>query len=114
MFGSALDSERPFDTIRPMSRTRVRRRRLAVLATGAVLAGFWAGPVVHALGGSAQPVPASSHSYVVRPGDTLWSIADRVAPGQDPRPIVDAIAGANGVDPGAIVPGQSLIIPTSA
>jgi len=114
MFGSGLDAEHLFDRILTMSRTRVRRRRLAVLATGAILAGSWAGPVAHALVGSARPVPASSRSYVVRPGDTLWSIADRVAPGQDPRPIVDAITGANGVDPGAIVPGQSLIIPTAA
>ena len=94
-----------------MSRTGVRRRRLAVLATGAVVAGFWAGPVAQALGGSAEPVPVAGRSYVVRSGDTLWSIADRVAPGQDPRPVVDAIASANEVGPGLIVPGQTLVIP---
>ncbi|MGZ8571546.1 MAG: LysM peptidoglycan-binding domain-containing protein [Actinomycetota bacterium] len=94
-----------------MSRTRVRRRRLAVLVMGAVVGGFWVGPVAQALGGSAEPVPVAARSYVVRSGDTLWSIAGRVAPGRDPRPVVDAIAAANQVGPGAIVPGQTLLIP---
>ena len=49
---------------------------------------------------------------MVRPGDTLWSIATRFAPSTDPRVVVDAIASANGVDPGALVPGQQLSIPS--
>ena len=81
------------------------------MATGAVVAGLWAGPAAQALGGSTAPVPVAGGSYVVRSGDTLWSIADRVAPGQDPRPVVDAIAAANQVAPGAIVPGQTLLVP---
>lgn len=94
-----------------MSRTRVRRRRLAVLATAAVVAGFWAGPVANALSRSTEMVPVSTRTYVVRSGDTLWSIAGRVAPGRDPRAVVDAIAGVNDVSAGSIVPGQSLVIP---
>jgi nucleoid-associated protein YgaU len=78
----------------------------------AVVVGVWAGPVGHALGGSSEPVPVSDRSYVVRAGDTLWSIAGRIAPGSDPRPVVDAIARANGVDAGAIVPGQVLRVPS--
>lgn len=94
-----------------MARTRVRRRRTIVFATAAVVAGFWAGPVAHAFGGSDQPVAISGRRYVVRNGDTLWSIAGRVAPSRDPRPVVDEIADVNGVEPGAIVPGQALLIP---
>ncbi len=94
-----------------MSRTRVRRRRLAVTLSMALVAGAWAGPAARALGGAREPISATRTSYLVRDGDTLWSIADRLAPGDDPRPLVDAIATANGLDAGALVPGSTLVIP---
>jgi nucleoid-associated protein YgaU len=93
-----------------MSRTPVRRRRLAVVLGVGIVAGFWAGPVAEALQGPAPSLVARER-VVVQPGDTLWAIARRVAPGEDPRPLVDAIASANGVDAGAIVPGQTLLVP---
>lgn len=34
----------------------------------------------------------SARVHVVAPGDTLWSIASRLDPGGDPRPLVDALA----------------------
>jgi LysM repeat protein len=87
--------------------TRIRRRRLVALlmAVGLFAAAATAG---RALLGAAtsversspQPVdaPASSpgQTYVVRPGDTLWSIAAAIAPDSDPRPVVDALRDANG------------------
>jgi len=90
-----------------MSRTHVRRRRLFILLLlpAGVLA--WVLPPGGAVAGPAHGAP---HRYVVRPGDTLWSIARGVQDG-DPRPLVDAIQAANGADPGALVPGQVLIIP---
>lgn len=52
------------------------------------------------------------HSYVVRPGDTLWSIAQRVSERDaDPRDLVQRIAEANDIDAGSLVPGQTLRIP---
>jgi nucleoid-associated protein YgaU len=110
MFGSVLDSEQAFGSMTTMARTRVRRRRAVVVLTLAIVAGAWAGPVAEALtGSSARPV--SRTTYVVGPGDSLWTIATRLAPGEDPRPLVDAIAAANHVDPGALTPGQSLVVP---
>jgi nucleoid-associated protein YgaU len=76
---------------------------------GAVVTGFWAGPLAHAFGAS-RTVPVAEHRVVVRAGDTLWSIAHRVAPGEDPRALVDAMAASNHVDPGALVPGQMLVV----
>jgi nucleoid-associated protein YgaU len=81
-----------------------------VIATGLVAAA-WAGPLSSGAGGSAVD-PAAARSYVVRGGDTLWAIAVRLVPGHDPRPVVDAISEANGVDAGALVPGQTLVIPS--
>jgi hypothetical protein len=54
--------------------------------------------------------PAPRVTYVVQPGDTLWSIARRVAPGQDPRPVVDRLIEANDVR-GGLQTGQELSIP---
>jgi Tfp pilus assembly protein FimV len=73
-----------------------------------------------ALGGSplAAPErrPASSSTaagapttVVVRPGDTLWSIATRLAPDDDPRPLVDALTDARGTT--ALQPGERIRVP---
>jgi len=87
--------------------TRIRRRRLAalVLVVGlAVLLAVGLGAVadlaeVGATGPqpvSGQPAPVAGQTYVVQPGDTLWTIAEEIAPGDDPRPVVDALRDANG------------------
>jgi LysM repeat protein len=47
---------------------------------------------------------------VVDSGDTLWSIARRVAPGRDPRPVVDGLIEANNLR-GGLQAGQELSIP---
>jgi LysM repeat protein len=109
---SSLDIEHPFGNDASMSRTRVRRRRLTALCAAAGLAAALSGPVANAVGVGGAPEAHASRTYVVRSGDTLWSIAARFAPSTDPRIVVDAIAAANGVDPGALVPGQQLSVPS--
>jgi len=85
---------------RRVSRAAYVRRRLsvAVLAIAVVLLTAQAGA---ALGGSSSEAPgraptvaSSTRSTVVRPGDSLWSLAERLAPGDDPRPVVDALREA--------------------
>jgi nucleoid-associated protein YgaU len=110
MFGSDLDFERPFGQARAVARTRVRRRRLAAALVVVALAASVSGPVAHAVGLRRAPA-ADATAYVVRPGDTLWSIATRFRAETDPRLVVDRIARANDVDPGALVPGQLITIP---
>jgi Tfp pilus assembly protein FimV len=56
--------------------------------------------------------PAPRVHYVVQPGDTLWSIARRVAPGRDPRPVVDAMVEANHLH-GGLQAGQELSVPVA-
>ena len=111
MFGSALDIERPFGHDAGMARTRVRRRRVATVLALAGVVGLLTGPVADAMGvgGSGSK---EARTYVVRPGDTLWTVARRTEPSVDPRIVVDAVADANDVDPGALVPGQQLAVPT--
>ena len=54
--------------------------------------------------------PPPRVTYVVEPGNTLWSIARRVAPGRDPRPMVDGLIEANDLR-GGLQAGQELSIP---
>jgi LysM repeat protein len=49
------------------------------------------------------------HSYVVKPRDTLWSIAAESY--ADPRQGVWEIQRRNGLDGTTIVPGQRLVLP---
>jgi LysM repeat protein len=111
MFGSGLDIEQAFGHRPPMGRRRVRRRRLIAVVLTAGLVGLLSGPVAEAVAVAGHG-GASSRTHVVRPGETLWSIATRYEPSRDPRIVVDAIASANRVDPGSLVPGQELRIPT--
>jgi len=50
-------------------------------------------------------------SYRVKPGDTLWSIAERTYAG-DPREGVWELRERNGLDSTTITPGQVLVVPT--
>ena len=109
-------------TIRPRPRPSTatyRRRRVAAagLALVIVLVAAQAGG---ALGDQPLAVserrPASSSSseergvqYVVEQGDSLWSIAEELAPGEDPRPVVDALAEARGDAP--LIPGETIVWP---
>ncbi|GBC87873.1 hypothetical protein HRbin12_01891 [bacterium HR12] len=94
-----------------MTRTSVRPSRRA--AAIALLAGCLALGLARTVEGAPRQEErgTEARAYVVRAGDTLWSIAREIAPGADPRPIVDAIARANDVAPGALVPGQVLLVP---
>ena len=85
-----------------------RRRRLAAVAlgVGAVLAVGHAGA---ALGGTSLAAPDARPrvvDHVVQPGDTLWSIAGDLAPGEDRRPVVDALSEAR--DGAPLVPGETV------
>lgn len=93
---------------RPSAATFWRRRLVAGAAGLAVL--VMAGKAGAALGGSPLGVPErgpASARHVVQRGDTLWSIAERFAPGRDPRPVVDELAAAR--DDGPLVPGETVI-----
>jgi LysM domain len=94
-----------------MSRTRVRRRRMALLAIWLVAATLAVGPLGHALSAGATSRRPASTRYVVKPGDTLWGIARATAPSEDPRVVVARIAGANAITDGELTPGRSLLVP---
>ena len=88
-----------------------RRAIAAALGLGIVLTAAHAGV---ALGGSTTNTSGRSpHPHVarvvVRQGDTLWSIAGRIAPGSDPRAVVDALVAAGA--PSDLHPGDTIKLP---
>jgi hypothetical protein len=97
---------------RPGELRLTRRGRLVVLA--AFLLGALA-VVLFSLSGSAtgsaeRGAPVPVQVVQVEAGDTLWSIATRVAPGEDPRDVVDEIQDLNNID-GALRVGTELAVP---
>jgi LysM repeat protein len=95
---------------------RLTRRGRVVAVLMLLLLAFAAVTTVSALRTASQ---AGTHSYgpatryvTVEPGETLWQIARRVAPGDDPRDTVDRLRQLNGLDTSAVQAGQRLVVPT--
>ncbi|WP_137846208.1 LysM peptidoglycan-binding domain-containing protein [Microbacterium sp. 2FI] len=100
-----------------VTRLRLTVRGRRVLAALAALPAVIALSLAMISGGSALAsrdggvAEESFTSVTVGAGDSLWSIAEEVAPAADPRDVVDAIVRLNGLDGGAILAGQRLAIP---
>ena len=85
----------------------------------AVMRRFWIGSLLAAalIVPGARAVSAGQRhapvvkTYVVRAGDTLWSIAGKVDPRGDRRPIVDRLIQQNGLRDPTLTPGQVLRLP---
>jgi hypothetical protein len=99
------------DVLPPLRLTRRGRRVIAGLsiAIGLTIAAVTAAVELGEGGGGLRL--AGSSTVVVQSGDTLWSLAERLAPEDDPRAVVDAILDVNGLDSVALVPGQVLQLP---
>ena len=102
-------------TPRPRRRTSpaVRRRRTLLAVMGLLLLGL-ALPLSGTGGhshttGSALAGNGGVVTYTVRPGDTLWSIAERLDPASDPRPLMVRLATQTGSD--TVVPGEQIVLP---
>ncbi|WP_422880324.1 LysM peptidoglycan-binding domain-containing protein [Microbacterium gawkjiense] len=105
----------------PVVRTRLRMttRGRRVLATLAAL------PAVVALGvgilsgggalasGDAGASAGSFDTVTVMPGESLWSIAQDIAPDSDPRDVIDEIVRLNALSSSAVDAGQSIAIPAT-
>jgi LysM repeat protein len=63
----------------------------------------------HAADGPAPAVVV--HTHVVLPGETLWAVAQQVAPHDDPRDTVARIVEFNSLTTTAVQAGQRLALP---
>ncbi len=97
-------------------RSPVGRLAVAVLTVAAISAIWFGAGALRALGnseGSVRLAGATSVSgglrYVAEPGDSLWSIAVRVEPGEDPRALVDELEAQ--LHGRTLQPGDVLVLP---
>ncbi len=59
---------------------------------------------------AAGPEPVTV-DYLVRPGDTLWTIAEETSPEADVRGVIAEIRHLNELETSLIIPGQTLEVP---
>ncbi|MGH8893188.1 MAG: LysM peptidoglycan-binding domain-containing protein [Actinomycetes bacterium] len=97
---------------RPVHLTRRGRLLLTMVALLMLVgAGVLAVGGAPASAGSEPGAASVAERVTVRPGETLWAIAEREAPGVDPRETVAAIIGLNALDSSAVAAGSVLLIP---
>jgi LysM repeat protein len=98
------------------ARIRLTRRGRVVVALLVVLPLAVGGTVLGA--GSLAIADGQSASTVrfehvtVQNGESLWTIAQHIAPNVDPRDVIAAIVDLNGLSSASVQPGQRLAIPS--
>jgi hypothetical protein len=105
-----------FPTSAATRRRFARRRRVAFICAVAFFAAVWFGSGRLADSGSARldvlpgsVATAQGYRYVVQPGDTVWSIASRLQPTGDVRPLVDQLDARFG---GSVLhAGETVLVP---
>ena len=92
-----------------------RGRTLVLLALVAVLfAAFSLGRANSQAAPTAGEAPVSVEQITVQPGESLWAVARRVAPQNDPREVIGQIRRLNRLQDSQLQAGQQLLLPVSA
>ena len=87
--------------------TTSRQSRQRLLAAGAALVAVVALRAMTAIAATG----GSPRRMTVRPGETLWQLSERFAPGEDPRRWIFDVEKMNGLAHAALYPGQVLRLP---
>ena len=102
--------------VAPRVRLRLTRRGRAVLMALVALP-IVIGALVFALNGggaaaTGEQAHVTFHYVTVQSGDSLWSVAERLAPNADPRDVIADLVSLNGLESAVVTPGQQLAVPT--
>lgn len=105
-----------YGSFTPAPRLRITSRGRAVLvgivavptAIVAIMLGIGAPGAV-----ATDAVVTGSLTYVtIEPGQSLWQVAEQIAPQADPRDVVNDLLSLNGLSSADVQPGQELAVPT--
>ncbi|HEY4151959.1 MAG TPA: LysM peptidoglycan-binding domain-containing protein [Pseudolysinimonas sp.] len=100
----------------PHSHLRITRRGRAVLtlliAVPLAIAAAVTGIGSLAAAAGTEGSTATFQYVTVEPGESLWQVAESVAPTADPRDVIADIESLNNLGSGEVQAGQRLAIPT--
>lgn len=92
----------------PLRITRRGRLALTAVVSLPVLA---ASILLASPGAQAGSEAGEPQVYTVLAGESLWDIAEAIAPHEDPRAVIDQIRSANGLSGAEVFPGDRLVLP---
>jgi predicted Zn-dependent protease len=95
------------------SPNHTRRRLVALLIVGLVTAVVVVGFALLRAAAVDDGVPERTTVVEVHQGETLWELAERVAPQSPPHAVVERIRELNGLRGSTVHPGQPLLVPDS-
>jgi hypothetical protein len=97
----------------PRTAVRLTRRGRVVLVLALLTVAFLAFTLGRVGSSQAATEPTTRVPYAqttVHSGETLWAVAQRVAPGHDPREVVEQLRALNHLT-GSLQAGQQLLLP---
>lgn len=89
---------------------RGRRALLAVLACPAIVAGAFSVAQVTSAEAGTTAASVQFETLTVHSGETLWEIAQELAPNDDPRDVIYELQTLNEIS-GAVQAGTTLLVP---
>jgi hypothetical protein len=105
----AADGRAAQPRLRITRRGRIVLGSLIVVPVLAVLA-FQALAGTPAVATGSAPERDLAH-VTIMPGESLWSLAEQIAPGSDPLTVIDEIVALNRLDSTSVEQGQRLSLP---
>jgi hypothetical protein len=103
----------PRPPVASCSPKHTRRRLAALLVVGLVAAVAVVGLTLLHTAAVDDGIPERTTVVEVRQGETLWELAERVAPQSPPHAVVERIRELNGLRGSTVHPGQPLLVPDS-
>lgn len=90
---------------------KTNRRSRPLLVAFALAGGIGIGLAHPAVFGGVAGAASPPATHIVAPGETLWGLAGRYAPSEDPRHYLYDLQQRNHLGTAPIYPGETLILP---
>ena len=110
--GAKTPENRHYSRVRLTPRGRLLTRLAVIASLSILLLSGFAALTGASAGSTDTAIPTPYVKVSVKPGDTLWSIAESIAPSGDRRSLVADIVEINRLTSPELQAGQKIYIPT--